>query len=59
MSAVFARLGSQGVRVPECREWRRVMLGCQQLCPEEREQRPPLLPSHYLPHLQGYTWATG
>ncbi len=37
MSAVFSRLGAQGIAIPECKGWRRVMLGCQQLCPERRE----------------------
>ena len=49
LSAVFSRLGSLGVPLPEGKGWRRVLLGCQQLTPEQREQRPPLLPSHYLP----------
>ena len=29
MSAVFSRLGSRGIEVPECKGWRRVVLGCQ------------------------------
>ena len=58
-SAVFARLGSQGIRVPDCKGWRRVLLGCQQLTPEQSEQRPPLLPSHYLPQLAQMRWSGG
>ena len=59
MSALFSRLGSLGITLPECKGWRRVMLGCQQLCREDREQRPPLLPSHYLAQLGRFHWTTG
>ena len=59
LSAVFSRLGAQGIRLPEGKGWRRVVLGCQQLTPEDREQRPPLLPSHYLPQLAEMRWTGG
>lgn len=53
MSAVFHRLRGRHLPVPKCREYQLVIQGCQRLVPETRELRPPLLPSHIIPQLEG------
>ena len=53
LSAVFHRLKGRRIPVPPGSDYQLVIQGCQRIVPETRELRPPLLPSHLLPQLDG------
>lgn len=58
--AVYQRLERLGVQVPSDKKGlNKVIRGCQQLVPETRMEKPPLLPSYYLPALAAVDWFGG